>query len=300
MNDRNDFLPAVRNASWWSGDSRMAANGRANEAVLQKLGMLEREDLSGVEAVQMGLVMQPVIGRLVQERLHIELKDFDIVLQHPKEAWLKSHFDFISTDGKTLVEAKNYSASVQNKFNAEANIIPAADLVQLIHESACAGVDNVILAVLFGGQELQTFEFNITEEQRSDLIKEMAVYWAAVQTSTPLTPETIEQARKTWPQSAPNMSCMANMDIENACQALKRVKTQIKTLEEQENLIQTQIMRHMGQASSLVTIDGKTLATWSTAKSSTRFNPGLFQSAYPDLYKTFMVEAPGSRRFLIK
>lgn len=61
-NDRDDFAPEVRNAAWWSGDTRRAANGRANEAVLEKLGMKERADLSGVEAVQMGHVMQPIIG----------------------------------------------------------------------------------------------------------------------------------------------------------------------------------------------------------------------------------------------
>ena len=67
-NDRNDFLPEVRNSAWWSGDTRKAANGRANDAVLEKLGLKERKDFSEVEAVQMGHVMEPVIGRLAQEK----------------------------------------------------------------------------------------------------------------------------------------------------------------------------------------------------------------------------------------
>ena len=58
-NDRNDFLPEVRNSAWWSGDSRMAANGRGNDAVLEKLGVKERPDLSEIEAVQMGHVCSP-------------------------------------------------------------------------------------------------------------------------------------------------------------------------------------------------------------------------------------------------
>ena len=74
-NDRNDFLPEVRNSAWWSGDSRMAANGRGNDAVLQKLGVMERPVLSEVEAVQMGHVMQPIIGQLAQQKLGIELKE---------------------------------------------------------------------------------------------------------------------------------------------------------------------------------------------------------------------------------
>ena len=50
----SDFTPETRNAAIWSGDSRMVANGRANDVVLTKLGMLEIPDLSGIEAVQMG------------------------------------------------------------------------------------------------------------------------------------------------------------------------------------------------------------------------------------------------------
>ena len=89
-NDRNDFAPEIRASAWWSGDSRKAANGRGNEAVLEKLGLKELPDLSDNEAVQMGHVMQPIIGRLAQDRLGIELKDADYALTHPKETWLKS------------------------------------------------------------------------------------------------------------------------------------------------------------------------------------------------------------------
>ena len=299
MNDRNDFLPEVRNASWWSGDSRMAANGRANEAVLQKIGLMEREDLSQVEAVQMGHVMQPVIGRLVQDRLHLELKDFDIVLQNDQNPWLKSHFDFITTDGKTLVEAKNYSASVRNKFSAETNLIPAADMAQLIHESACAGVDNVILAVLFGGNELQTFQFTITDEQRTELIQEMAVYWAAVQHKEPLKPETTLQARKTWPIDNGGR-VTAPQDIERVCHMLTQVKASIKTLEQQEEELLIHIQNCLGGNSELVTVDGKVLATWKTSKSSKKFDQALFAKAYPEMYQQFFTEVPGSRRFLLK
>ncbi len=34
----DDFSPEVRNAAWWSGDSRLAANGRAADAILVKQG----------------------------------------------------------------------------------------------------------------------------------------------------------------------------------------------------------------------------------------------------------------------
>ena len=94
----SDFTPEIRNSAWWSGDSRKAANGKANEVVLTKLGKLPIPDLSDVEAVQMGHVMEPVIGRLAQSKLGVELTKIEESLAHPKNPWLKSHFDLAGTE----------------------------------------------------------------------------------------------------------------------------------------------------------------------------------------------------------
>ena len=298
-NDINDFAPEIRNSAWWSGDSRKAANGRGNDAVLEKLGLKERPDLSNVEAVQMGHVLQPIIGRLAQDKLRIELKDADYALTHPKETWLKSHFDFISADGKTLVEAKNYNANVRNKFDSEANIIPASDMAQLIHESACHNVENIVLAVLFGGQNFEVFQFNITEGQKEQLIKDMAVFWAAVQTKTPLPAETPEQAKLIYAKDS-GTSIVAPQPIEKAAEALKYVKEQIKALEEKEEQLITALQSHMQWCSELTSFDGRVLATWKNTKPSKKFDAKLFQANMPDLYEKFMVETPGVRRFLLK
>jgi predicted phage-related endonuclease len=299
MNDQNDFIPEIRNSAWWSGDSRKAANGKGNEAVLEKLGLKERPDLSQVEAVQMGHVMQPIIGRLAQDKLKIELKDADYSITHKKEGWLRSHFDFISADGQTLVEAKNYNAAVRNKFDAEANIIPPADMAQLIHEAACHGVEKIVLAVLFGGQNFETFEFTISEAQKEALIKDMARFWGAVVTKTPLEAENTEQTKLIYAKDV-GTSVVAPAPIEKAAEALKFVKEEIKRLEEKEDYLLTALQNHMQWSSELVSFDGKILATWKNSKGSKRFDAKLFQAQHPDIYEKFVAETAGSRRFLLK
>jgi len=298
-NDRGDFAPHIRNSAWWASDTRQAANGRANEVILTKIGLKEPVDLSGVEKVQMGHVMEPVIGRLAEERLQINLKDAPYALTHPKHDWLRSHFDFISLDGRVLVEAKNYSAQVRNKFDTEANIIPAADMAQLIHEATVHGVERIILAVLFGGQEFCTFDFTITDQQKDQLIKDMAVYWGHVQAKNPLPPETTEQTKLLY-STDDGSSISANLHVERVAQALKQVKLNIKALEEQEEAMLTAIQSHMQSHLQLLSADGAVLATWKNSKASKRFNADLFKQAYPDLYSQFMTEFSGSRRFLLK
>ena len=296
----SDFTPETRNSAIWSGDSRKVASGKANEVILTKQGKMEIEDISHVEAVQMGHVMEPVIGRLAQAKLGVELTKIEDSLTHAKHPWFKSHFDFAGKQGgkSFLVEAKNYNASVRGKFDVS-GICPPADMAQLVHEAAVYGVDMVYLAVLFGGQEFLLIPFTITDEQKDDLIKQMAVVWGHAQAGTTLPPEDLDQVKLLYPQGSEHAKT-ASASVEQACLALAQIKANIKALEAQEEQYQTLVSGYMGEASVLSTIEGQVLATWKNAKASPKFDSKLFQSAMPDIYQQFVRDIPGSRRFLLK
>lgn len=297
----SDFSSETRNSAIWSGDSRKVAQGKANEVILTKLGKLEIKDLSDNEAVQMGHVMEPVIGRLAQDKLGIELTKIEDALTHPKEAWLRSHFDFAGKEnGKTiLVECKNYNAAVRSKFDAETGVIPAADMAQLVHEATVFGVEKVYLAVVFGGQEFFLAPFDIHEDQKTELIVKMADVWARVQTNNPYPAETTEQAKLLYPVSEAKNK-IASETIEEAARMLALIKRELKHLKAREDQYQTLIENYMAEKDTLVTLDGNVLATWKSAKGSRKFDAEFFQKTMPQVYEQFVKDFPGSRRFLIK
>jgi predicted phage-related endonuclease len=297
--NQGDFAPEVRRGAWWSGDSRKAANGKATEVILEKRGLKDIPDLSEIEEVQMGKVMEPTIARLFQDKHRIELKDADYTLAHSKENWLKSHFDYISADGKTLVEVKNYSGSVINKFDEETNTIPKADMAQLIHEAACHNVSDIYLAVLFGGQRFRTFHFEITGEMKDELIKQMANYWGYCMSTNDPIPDSLEAAKIIFP-TEDGQTITATEAVERACHTLKHYKEKITELQEQADQIDLAIRNFMGTKSTLFDIEGKTLVTWRNSKPSMKFDAKLFQQAMPDVYNKYIVEMAGSRRFLLK
>jgi hypothetical protein len=107
----SDFSPEVRNQALWSGDARRFVEGKGGEVYAEKIGAKPFDDLSNVEVVQMGLVMQEPVMREFARRNQINFKDADYALYHPKEKWMASHFDYISEDGKTLYEVKNLGSS---------------------------------------------------------------------------------------------------------------------------------------------------------------------------------------------
>lgn len=298
----SDFDPSFRKQAWWSGDSRKAANGKASEVILQKLDMMEVPDLSDVEAVQMGHVMEPVIGRLAEQKLGIQLTKIEEFRAHPKESWLRSHFDFAGVEGSetVLVECKNYNAAVRSKFDAEASVIPAADMAQLVHEAAVFGVRKIYLAVLFGGQEFFLAPFTITDEAKTDLIKQMAVFWGHVQTRQPLPPSSTEEAKLMFPTALPDSTVTADARMEELAAQLFRINHERKQLEKKEDKLKVALQAAMGNRQALVSFDGNVLATWKNDKPSMKFDAKLFQEAMPDIYKQFVREVPGPRKFLVK
>lgn len=298
-NDRDDFLPEIRNGAWWASDTRQVMNGKAVEVIMQKQGKIDPPDLSQIEAVQMGHVMQPIIGRLAQDRLQMELKDADYPLTHPDHTWLRSHFDFISADGRTLVEAKNYNINARNKFDVDSNRIPPADYAQILHEATVHRVDRVILAVLFGGQEFQTFDFTFTDDEKENLIKEMAVYWGHVKSDTLPEPQSLEATKLIYPTDN-GQSMIATQAVETAVAQLKEIKGVIKQYEEKAEQIETALRASMQNYADILSVTGETLVTWRSAKASKRFSSDLFKQSMPDVYDQFVIEMPGSRRFLVK
>ena len=297
----SDFSPEVRASAWWSGDSRKAADGRASEAILIKLGLLDPPDLSGNEAVQMGHVMEPVIFGLAQQRLGAEVRKIDHAYVHQREPWLRSHFDGLAVvDGKeVLIEAKNYGAHQRSKFDADNGVVPAADYAQCLHEATVYGTDTVYLAVLLGGQEFCFTKLTFTDEQKEEFIKQMAVHWAKVVARTPPEPSTPDEARVVWPVSQKAV-VEASRALEEAVAKLKEASANRKAWETREDELKVLVQQAMQEKDTLVDISGKVLATWKSAAASRKFDAKLFQQAMPDIYEKFVVEVQGSRRFLTK
>jgi hypothetical protein len=150
----SDFSPEVRNQALWSGDARRFVEGKGGEVYAEKIGAKPFDDLSNVEPVQMGLVMQEPIMREFARRNQIAFKDADYALYHPKEKWMASHFDYISEDGKTLYEVKNLGAHQRKKYgDTGSSDVDIGYRVQCLHEATVHQIEAVVLVVCFGGQE---------------------------------------------------------------------------------------------------------------------------------------------------
>ena len=297
---KGDFEPAIRNSAWWASDSRKAVSGGLVDVILEKKGKKEPDDLSGVEVVQMGHVMQPVIGRLFAEQTGIEVQDLDVAGTHKRQEWLRAHTDFATGDGG-LLETKNYNAAAINKYGEmdEEPRLPPADYIQCLHEATVFDVPHVYFAVLFGGQRFRWWKLEFNDSQKFQFIQRAATWWAYCNTEEMPSPETVEQARALYPVSIPR-SITAGSQVVQAVESLRQIKAAIKELEIKEEAATTMLQAYMMDHEEIVDVAGTSLITWKQSKGSKRFDAKAFEAAMPDLYKQFMREQSGSRRFLVK
>jgi len=295
-----DFSQESRASAWWATDSRRAVSGHLIDVLLEKRGEKERDDLSEVEAVQMGLKMQPVIAKLFEEVTGIGTQELEIAGTHKTEPWLRAHFDFSTNDGG-LLEVKNFNAALINKYSEpdEPLKLPEADYIQCLHEACVYDVDHVYFAVLFGGQRFRWWKLEFDAFQKEDFLKRAAAWWAMCVNKTLPPADHPDQARMIWRHDN-GMHIVASSQVEAACQQLRGIKDQIKLLEEREAQNAVAIQNYMGDKAVLETLSGDTLATWKTAKSSKRFDADLLKKSMPNIYDQFCVEKFGSRRFLLK
>ena len=292
---------AIRDKAIWSSDAGMIAEGKGGEVYLQKTGQKDAPDLSDVEPVQMGLLMQEPIMRIAAGRWGWDFKDADYTLHHSKHNWMASHFDYISADGKTLYEVKNLGVHQRKKYGDDGTeMVSEKYRAQCLHEQIVhEGVENIVLVVLFGGQELCHFPQNFTQLEAEAHIRAMAEFWAQVQTRN-WNPQTMADATADLYKVDDGSEMVANAALELACQQLAQLKSKIKEFEEAEEGLKQMIQASMKEKATLKAFDGSILATWKTAKPSKRFSADLLKQALPETYEKFVVEQAGSRRFLIK
>lgn len=296
----NDFTPEFRNAAWWSSDSRRAVNGGLIDVIREKRGEQKPKFIEDREPLEMGLTMQPHIGQIWSDVTGIRASEMDEIATHSTELWLKTHTDFMTADGG-LLETKNYNANAITKFSEpdEPVRVPIADYTQCLHEATVFDVPHVYLGVLFGGQRFRYYKFEFSREQKDEFVKQAAAWWGYVQGGNLPEPETPDQARAVWPYNTEN-TIIASQAIEGACQQLKAIKAQIKLLEKDEEAITVALQKYLKDAAGLVSVDGRMLATWKNSKPTKKLDVDAFKASLPQVYESFLKEAPGSRRFLVK
>ena len=164
---------------------------------------------------------------------------------------------------------------------------------------ALHGLDRWHLCVLIGGNDLRTYEIPRDRELEAAILAGAREFWSHVEQCRPPDPATPEDVRLRWPKDL-GTSAIATPEIAELCAELGLAKSDLKAAATREESLKADVCKFMQEAAQLVDADGTLLATWRTAKASEKFDLKRFEQENPDLYRQYLRDVPGSRRFLLK
>jgi predicted phage-related endonuclease len=151
---------------------------------------------------------------------------------------------------------------------------------------ACSGAVLVYVPVLFEAKRFELYKVNRDEELIAVITEQERAFWQRVIDNDPPPILSTNDARLRYERSAES-TVIADVDT---LERIERLRSQAQALEDAaavHDQVKAAVMAYMGESAILTDFDGKTLATWRTAKGKTYFDVDAFRTH-------------DARRFLIK
>lgn len=263
---------------------------------LEKCGFVE--DAGETQPMHWGTMLEPIVRQEYCNRTRRTVITPSQIIRHPRVAFMLANPDGLVVDEQRGYEGKT-ARSDTGWGEPGSDEIPEDYGLQVQHYMAVTGLPVFDVAVLIGGSDFRIYEVEADRELQELLIEREAEFWRMVETQTEPEATSAEDTKLRWPRSTMR-TVTATTEDEELAVALARVKGLIKNLELSADELTAKLQQHMADAEGLALPDGKLLATWKSAKGSTRFDVDTFKQDYPDLWKAYLRTGEGSRRFLLK
>ncbi|MGH8220326.1 MAG: YqaJ viral recombinase family protein [Steroidobacteraceae bacterium] len=272
----------------------------------EKLGLpssgTSEEELREKLHIQMGEALEPVaLAQFCKKsRLQVSERQRKIVDPAWSRRWVR--VDALSSDGG-YVEAKSTGFADPDEWGDENEdgAIPMHYLIQAQHGLACGGFAHAWVPLIISNRQFRLYRVKRDEELIQLLTERERAFWQLVEAKEPPAPTNLEDVKLRWPSHKHGEFKRATSEIDAAMHRHAQVRDQIKTLAGEKEQLELAVKTYLADCSELVAVEGAGLiCTWRQAKASQVFNEDKFALEHPDLYRTYLTERPGSRRFLNK
>ena len=206
-------------------------------------------------------------------------------------AWrVSKHFAFMGCTPDALlddrvIEVKTARFDAPGWGEPGTEQIPRQYYLQVVHQMIVTERAIADVAVLFGGSRYCEYTIHCDPEIANLLIEQERDFWRHVEEGTPPEAVSISDATAQWPVDLEERA-VATPEIEEAVLKLHELRLQEATLEHEIERVGVDVRKHMNLAGTLLTPEGRVLATWKTQSRQT-LDITTFKHAHPDLYKQF-------------
>jgi putative phage-type endonuclease len=258
----------------------------------EKTGQADPPNLDDVEVIQWGNLLEDVVAAEFSRRTGLKLRRVNETLADRRDPFLMAHLDRRVVGEPALVEIKTTRG-------LDGDTARADHVTQVMHYMNVADLQRAFLVYLVAGQRMVYFEIARDDQAIGELVEAERTFWRHVRDRTPPPARSAFDLRLLFRHDLGG-GVIADDSVREAVDQLAAIKTSIKQLEADAEVAEKVVLEAMGEASLLLDDTGKVLATWRQSKPSRTFDRTRLEAEHPEIAAQYMVEKPGSRRFLLK
>lgn len=253
----------------------------------EKTGVLEIEDISNLEHVELGTDLEQFVADTFTKRTGIKVRKAPNGYCHKDYSFMVAHIDRLVTGTDELLECKTCSAYKQDEWKDDG--IPIEYIYQVQWYLGLTNKSKGYIACLIGGQKFVYKEIDFDKELFDSMIEKAKEFWSCVKTETPPTVAAADgdTLNKLYPTSNDTILETDNQDIEKQITLLEVVKQELKELEEKKKSLETSLKNAIKDNAGIKTTHYQ--VTWKN-QTSNRFDSTRFKKENEDLYKQYTKE----------
>lgn len=258
IEDRKTFIggsdaPVILGLSSWK--SRF-------ELYQEKIGEKAPDDLSDVERVQWGIILEDSVACMYMRRTgkkvrRVNKRIVDKNSSFPRVAQIDRRIV-----GGGILEIKTTDAANAGAWGLEGSAdIPPHYYAQVQHQLAVMGETFAEVAVLVGGNHMKLYLVPRDDEFIQDMTDAELAFWTACKDRLPPEPITIDEAALRWGK-APAQPVQGTTIHGAIAAALLDVGEQRKALEAREDELKLQLQKAIADIGDTLMVEGKAVCTW--------------------------------------
>lgn len=234
----------------------------------EKTGRVRPKDLSKVERVYWGKVLESIAAQEWATRKGERIRRVPQLMHHKKMPWMAAHPDRIILGKPAGLEVKTTGQLDEEWGDPGSAQIPREYYVQVQHYIEVTMRDYWEVTVLAGGQGTGFHAVDYTVPRDEEFIRNMleleADFWRHVELNEPPDPETSAQANRRWPR-AMMAEVQASEEIAHVVSILAELKAAEKLNKTRQEQAELLIKAFMQEGETLM-LGNTPLLSWKESK----------------------------------
>lgn len=250
----------------------------------EKVGDIEAADLSNVEAVQWGQILENTVAGEYARRHNVKLIEPDTFV-NPKYPWLTCHADRLIEGQPKGLEVKTAGAYMAKEYGVEhTDEVPELHIIQCTTYAAVYGFKDWALCALIGGNRYKDYEIAYNSKLGNAILEASREFWKRVEDRNPPDAQTLDDLKLLWPVSNAGKVLEVNQEVHAVIESYRDIQAKIKLLEADAERFKFEIGSVLGD-SEIAVYEGKKAVTWKS-QNRTTIDIAKLREQYPEVARS--------------